>query len=445
MFTEAGTTVFRKSMRLFAVVAAICAAIAGLVLGFIALRADRGVALASIAVLATLAGVALAVYRRASAHAFERSYRNFFDHAIDGIFRTTPDGHYLEANAALAHIYGYESPRALMAGLTDIGGQLYLEPGRREDFLTEMQAHGKVVGFISRIRRHDGSLIWISENARAVRNSKGRIIFYEGTVEDVTAKLETAAALKRALRESEEANRAKSAFLAAMSHELKTPLNAVLGFSEILKSEMLGPIGQAAYRDYASDIHASGARLLSIINDILDTARLQGGAITLASRPISLLELTESAVALARRSTQGTHAVTFDLPSDAPLVDVDPVRLGQALSNLVSNALKFTPESGTITVGARLVANDAISITVSDTGIGMDADKIAAALEPFRQLDGSLARRFEGTGLGLSIAKALVELHGGTLSVKSVPGEGTVVTLALPAARVCWRALAATG
>jgi PAS domain S-box-containing protein len=373
--------------------------------------------------------------------AVERSYRDFFDHAIDGIFRTTPDGQYLDANAALAQIYGYDSPQALMDGLTDIGGQLYLDPSRRPQFLAEMQANGKVIGFVSQIRRHDGAIIWISENSRGVRNWTGRIVFYEGTVEDVTQKIETAEALKRALRESEEASRAKSAFLAAMSHELKTPLNAVLGFSEILKEEMLGPLGKTAYRDYAVDIHSSGTRLLSIVNDILDMARLQGGAITLSSRPIAVSELADTALALARKSTAGDHAVDFAIPANLPEIDIDPARIAQALSNLLSNALKFTPGAGKIRVSGRMTGDGGMMITVSDTGIGMDSTKIAAALEPFRQLDGSLARRFEGTGLGLSIAKSIAELHGGKLSLESTPGKGTTATLLLPAARIVAREL----
>ena len=298
-----------------------------------------------------------------------------------------------------------------------------------------MQAHDQVTDFVSQIRRRDGSTIWISENARAVRDWSGRLVCYEGTVENVTAKFEAEQAIREALRETEEANRAKSAFLAAMSHELKTPLNAVIGFSEIIRDEVFGPVGQPSYRDYASDIHASGTKLLSIINDVLDVSRLEGGAITINPGTCQVRELAAEAAAAARRATGDTREVGFDISARLPHIRVDPGRVRQASTNLLANALKFTPAEGTVQVRAWLEKTGGVCFAVVDTGIGMAPEKIAAALEPFRQLDGSLARRFEGAGLGLSIAKALIELHGGALHIESAVGKGTSVTLSLPPAR----------
>ncbi|MBS0471790.1 MAG: PAS domain S-box protein [Proteobacteria bacterium] len=369
----------------------------------------------------------------------DASYRAFFDHAIEGIFRTTPEGRYIDANPALARIYGYSSPSHLILGLTDIGDQLYVDPRRRQEFQRLMQANDQVSRFESEIRRRDGSTIWIAENARAVRDWSGRIVCYEGMVEDVTARYAAQMAMRKALKEAEEANRAKSAFLAAMSHELKTPLNAVLGFSEIMAGEMLGPISPPSYRGYAVDIHASGTRLLSIISDILDVARLSGGAITLNAQPLAPADLAESALALARQATRDEREVLVDVPLTLPDIDADPQRLRQCLANIISNALKFTDSSGQVSVHAWIERSGGVSFSVRDQGIGMAPEKIAAALEPFRQLDGSLARKFEGTGLGLSIAKSLAELHGGTLTVESSVGLGTTVTVALPPARTCPR------
>jgi signal transduction histidine kinase len=302
-----------------------------------------------------------------------------------------------------------------------------------------------VTDFVSEIRRRDGSRIWISENARAVRDWAGQLVCYEGTVENVTAKFEAERAMREALREAEEANRAKSAFLAAMSHELKTPLNAVIGFSEIIKDEMFGPLGVENYRTYANDIHASGRRLLSIINDVLDVSRLQGGAITIGTRTTNVRAVVVGAVALARSVTDDLRDIAAELSPCLPAIDVDLQRLSQALSNILSNALKFTPQDGRVSLRAWQEKNGGISFAVSDTGIGMAPEKVAAAMEPFRQLDGSLARRFEGAGLGLSIAKSLVELHGGTLSIESAAGFGTTVTIALPPARTCKHELRAAG
>ena len=359
----------------------------------------------------------------------ESSYRAFFDHAVEGIFRTTPEGHYLATNQALAEIYGYPSPDALMTRLTDIGVQLYVDSRRRDEFRALMQANDLVTDFVSEIYHQSGRRIWIRENARAVRDWSGALICYEGTVEDVTQKFEADRALRAALRQAELANRAKAAFLAAMSHELKTPLNAVLGFSEIIRDELLGSVGQPVYRDYAADIHASGKRLPAIINDVLDVTRLEGGLLAIETRPSNLREIAEQAIALARATAGDGRPVFVDIAADFPGLNVDPRRLSQALGNLLSNALKFTPKGGRIALTARRTPAGGVSLAVCDTGIGMAPEALAAALEPFRQIDGTLSRKFEGAGLGLPIARALVELHNGALTIKSAVAEGTTVTV----------------
>lgn len=384
------------------------------------------------AILARLQRVAENTRKRITAG--EASYRAFFDHAVEGIFRTTPQGHYLAVNQALADIYGYPTPEALISGLTDISTQLYADRGRRDEFRALMQANDVVTHFVSEIRHRSGRRIWISENARAVRDWSGALVCYEGTVEDVTEKFEQERTLRTALRQAEIANKMKAAFLAAMSHELKTPLNAVLGFSEIIRDELLGPVGHSAYRDYAGDIHNSGARLLAVINDVLDVSRLEGGLLTIEAQDENLLDLAERAITLARGLTRDQRGIEIDVPADMPLLRVDPRRIVQALGNLLANALKFTPQGGKVRLAARLPSEGGVHVAVEDTGIGMVEGTIAGALEPFRQLDGSLARRFEGAGLGLSISKALAELHGGQLSVRSTVGVGTTVTIALPAA-----------
>ncbi len=383
--------------------------------------------------LATLGRINEKTHKRMTAG--EASYRAFFEHAVEGIFRTTPEGHYLVVNQALAEIYGYDTPEALTAGLTDIGAQLYVDSRRRDEFRTIMQANDLVTDFVSEIYHQSGRRIWISENARAVRDWSGALICYEGTVQNVTEKFEADRALRAALRQAELANKAKAAFLAAMSHELKTPLNAVLGFSEIIRDEMLGAVGQPVYRDYAADIHSSGKRLLAIINDVLDVSRLEGGLLTIDARQTGAQDIAEQAVSLARSATGEERFIGIHVPFDLPSVNVDPRRLSQALGNLLSNAVKFTTPQGEIAITAFAREDGGVSFAVSDTGIGMAQETIAAALEPFRQLDGSLARRFEGAGLGLSIARALTELHGGALSIVSAVGSGTTVTIAMPASR----------
>ena len=410
---------------------------AGLAIGT-GLAADQGDEFLAGLVILLCLSVAVALLERLAQKsrlrvtAGEASYRAFFDHAVEGIFRTTPQGHYLAVNQALCDIYGYPSPEALMSRLTDIGQQLYVQPRRREEFRDLMQAHDLVTNFVSEIHHSSGRRIWISENARAVRDWSGALVCYEGTVEDVTEKFEAERNLRIALRQAEIANKMKAAFLAAMSHELKTPLNAVLGFSEIIRDQLLGPAGTPAYVDYAADIHKSGARLLAIINDVLDVSRLEGGLLTINARQENLLDIVEQAVQLARAVTQDEREIVTDFPEAMPALFVDPRRLAQALGNLLANALKFTPEPGQIRLVVKLQKDGGVTLAVADTGIGMAAETIAEALEPFRQLDGSLARKFEGAGLGLSLSKALVELHCGGLTIESRVGVGTTVTVALP-------------
>jgi PAS domain S-box-containing protein len=411
--------------------------VAGLVVGLGLVSHLGGQFIAGLVIVAVLSFVLSLLQRvaentRKRVTAGEASYRAFFDHAIEGIFRTTANGHYLAVNQALADIYGYSSPEALIVGLTDISAQLYVDPKRRDEFRALMQANDVVIHFVSEIYHRSGKLIWISENARAVRDWSGALICYEGTVEDVTDKFARERALRAALHQAEIANKMKAAFLAAMSHELKTPLNAVLGFSEIIRDEVLGPVGHDGYRDYAGDIHKSGTRLLTVINDVLDVSRLEGGLLTIEARPENALDVAEAAIKLARNIAHDQRPIAIDIAADVPSLLIDPRRLAQALGNLLANALKFTPEKGTVRLHAHLLPDGGVALAVEDTGIGMAPETIAAALEPFRQLDGALARRFEGAGLGLSIAKALAELHGGQLHIQSAVGEGTSVTIALP-------------
>jgi len=428
---------------------AIGAALFGAVLSAAANQVPAPEAIAGLVVLTVGAATIFALNRLADRGSdrlltAEATYRAFFEHAIEGVFRTSPDGRYLDANPALAKIYGYGSPEALIAGLTDIADQLYIDSARRAEFQAIMQANDRVTAFESEIRRRDGRTIWISENARAVRDWSGKIVCYEGTVEDVSERHRAQQKMRAALAEAEEASRAKSAFLAAMSHELKTPLNAVLGFSEIIKEEMLGPIEPLKYRDYAHDIHASGTRLLTIVSDVLDVAQLSGGAVTLDTRIYSAKSLIDESITLARRATKDEREVSVEIPDIFPPVDVDSKRLRQAIANLITNALKFTPPGGSVGVSVRLERSGGMSFIVTDTGIGMEPQTIAAALEPFRQLDRSLARRFEGAGLGLSITKSLVELHGGVLLIESAVGEGTTASIVLPASRTKSRAALAS-
>jgi signal transduction histidine kinase len=220
-----------------------------------------------------------------------------------------------------------------------------------------------------------------------------------------------------------------------MSHELRTPLNAIIGFSEVIRDARMGPV-DARYRDYARDIHNSGDHLLRLINDVLDLAKVEAGRLELHEEPLDLRKLFLDCSRLtADRLADGRLEFASTLPTEPPQILGDELRLKQILLNLLSNAIKFTPPGGRISLSATVIA-EGLAMAVSDTGIGMDPNEIAIALEPFRQVDGAFARRFEGTGLGLPLAQRLAELHGGRLAVTSSKGSGTVATLYLPPRRV---------
>jgi signal transduction histidine kinase len=235
---------------------------------------------------------------------------------------------------------------------------------------------------------------------------------------------------------AELASRSKSEFLANTSHELRTPLNAILGFSEIMRGEMLGPLGHPRYREFVRDIHDSGLHLLAVINDLLDLSRIEAGKLELQEEPVVIAELLAIVHRVVQqRADQARLTLTVAPAGDVPAIRADRRAMKQVLLNLLSNAIKFTPAGGRVALEALREADGGVSFVVRDTGIGIDARDIAKAMEPFGQVDSSLARKYEGAGLGLPISRALVEQHGGRLALDSMPGFGTTIRVHLPPER----------
>jgi PAS domain S-box-containing protein len=358
----------------------------------------------------------------------ERKYRGIFEHSVEGIFQTSPDGRYLAANQALAKIYGYDSASELMEGLSDIENRLYVVSSRRTDFQTEITANDLVTNFESEVYRKDGSTIWIEENARAVRNSEGILEYYEGTVVDISArkKIELARAqieeeLRRAKEGAERANRSKSEFLANMSHELRTPLNGVLGYTQILQRS---PETTPKVRKGIEVIHQSAEHLLLLINDILDLSKIEAQHLELAPRPIAFREFLESIGGIMRMRAQ-QKKIAFQEHEDKDLPEgvlADDKRLRQVLINLIGNAIKFTDKGGISFEVQR--QGDKTRFTIKDTGIGIPPDKIDSLFKAFSQV-ADKERNSEGTGLGLALSQKLVQLMGSTIQVESQHGSGS--------------------
>lgn len=241
----------------------------------------------------------------------------------------------------------------------------------------------------------------------------------------------------KAKAQADTANRAKSSFLANMSHELRTPLNAIIGFSELLFRETFGPLsGNGKYKDYAGTIHEAGSHLLSLVNDLLEHSRIESGQAELNDNDIDLGRLLASVKRMTEDAAdRGEVKLTVDLEEELPALRGDERLVKQIVLNLVSNAIKFTNPEGQVRILARIEADRRMAIVVADTGIGMSREGILEAMEPFKQLQDHHAKEYAGTGLGLPLVKAMLKLHGASLTIDSIEGHGTVATARFPVNR----------
>ena len=387
----------------------------------------------------------------------EQKYRSIFENAVEGIFQTTPEGHFLSVNPALARIYGYATPEELTSNLTNIRQQAYVNPQRRDKFMQVMAEFGEVSGFESEVYRVDGSVIWISESARAVCDANGQLLYYEGSVEDISDRKVFESALQLALEAAEAASTAKSAFLANMSHELRTPLNAIIGYSEILQEET----EELGYDELLPDldkIRTSGRHLLSLINDILDISKIEAGRMDLYFETFDIATVIEEVASTAAPLIEKNgNTLNLHKISNMGTMHGDITKVQQILLNLLSNAAKFT-QNGTITLTARrekiaghsseareentseptadsqssIASKEFLVVNCIDTGIGMNPEQLQHIFQPFTQADASTTRKYGGTGLGLAISQRFCLMMGGNISVKSQEGVGSTFTIRLP-------------
>jgi two-component system cell cycle sensor histidine kinase PleC len=283
-----------------------------------------------------------------------------------------------------------------------------------------------------------GALLYFVLLARRLYSTALATLSLSMEKEALIAELEQAKANSdEARRRAEEANLAKSRFLATMSHELRTPLNAILGFSEVLKSELFGPHQVPAYKEYSNDIHSSGQHLLMLINEILDLSRVEAGRYELREESVSLANVVEDCRhLLSLRAKNRSLVVNETIEPNLPRLWVDERAMRQVTLNLLTNAIKFTPQGGTITIKVGWTAQGGQYISIRDTGPGIPAEEIPVIMSSFGR--GSLAQKNadEGSGLGLPIVKGLIELHGGTFTIKSEVRVGTEVIVVMPPERV---------
>lgn len=286
-----------------------------------------------------------------------------------------------------------------------------------------------------RIIRPGGEVRYIQCEGRCEKDETGDVIALYGIMQDLTERVMYEEELKEAKNASEQANIAKSQFLANMSHELRTPLNAIIGFSEMMENQMLGPMFNEKYLEYARNIRESGAHLLDLISDILDMSKIEAGKYTLDPEHVSLRDTLTRALQMTetRAIEKGVRVrIPPEETGDVTLI-ADRRGLLQIFLNLLSNAIKFTPKSGSVWIEYQK-SEGSLLLKVCDNGIGIPPNKLACVLRPFEQASVSYTRDHEGTGLGLSITKELVSLHGGTLHIESTQNIGTTVHIRLPLA-----------
>ena len=360
-----------------------------------------------------------------SLRAAEENYRKIFENAAEGIFQISPQGHFINANPALAAVLGYATPAELLAEVKDVGRQVYAEHGRWVEFCVAMERRDPVKNFECEMRCRNGTVILVSQSARPVCDPEGKVIRYDGTIENVTMRRQAEAALSTARDSALESVRLKTEFLANMSHEIRTPMNGIVGMTGLLLDTELTP----RQRDFADTIVDSSEALLEIINDILDFSKIEAGMLTFDEIDFNINDVAEGVVDLfsERAFSKGIELSLF-IAEDVPdVLTGDPGRLRQVLSNLVGNALKFTDKGevrALIRMDRETGDSPKVRFEVMDTGIGISKEQQARLFQPFVQADGSTTRRYGGTGLGLAICRRLVTQMGGDVWIESEVGQG---------------------
>ena len=357
----------------------------------------------------------------------EHKYRDIFENAVEGIFQTTPDGRYLNANPALAELLGYASPKELIAHLTDIERQLYVEPNRRAEFISLMHNHKLVSEFESQVFRKDSTTIWISENVRSVYDNNNTLLYYEGFVEDITKRKQAEEDIRNALQKEKELSELKSRFVATTSHEFRTPLAAILSSAELLR-KYSHKLREEQKLTKLDQIQTTVSHMTGLLNDVLLVGKAEAGKLEYNPTLVDLVRFCDDLVGEIQLTT-GNHKIAFCSQGHCSNVYIDEKLLRHILSNLLSNAIKYSPSGGTVHFD--LVCDRfAATFKVRDQGIGIPEADRANLFDSFYRA--SNVGSISGTGLGLAIVKKSVDSHGGTIAVNSEVGVGTTFIVTIP-------------
>lgn len=366
----------------------------------------------------------------------EAQFRAMFELASVGIGLIDIKGRIINVNSALCQILGYKQEELCEQYLTDYILQTKRDLDSYQQLLADICIehkslyHSQPVEIERRLLNKNGEIIWVEISLSLIPSFYDESELLLVIFQDVTECKQTELQLRSAQAAAEAGSRAKSEFLATMSHELRTPLNAIMGLSQILQQEIPGYLNEKQ-KEYVSCIYSSGEHLLALINDILDLSKVEVGKEELSIVPIFVLDLCNHVLSKVRdRAHQKGLKLTQEIDPSADICFADQRRMKQMLLNLLTNAIKFTA-AGEVALKVKKVAQG-ITFTVTDTGIGIDANQFQYLFEPFKQLDSKLNRQYEGTGLGLALTRKLARLHGGDVTVTSTLGVGSQFTLFLP-------------
>ncbi|MDY7002846.1 MAG: PAS domain-containing sensor histidine kinase [Cyanobacteriota bacterium] len=409
----------------------------------------------------------------------EAKYRSIFDNSVEGIFRSTPDGNYLYGNPALAKIFGYDSPEEMMAKITDIGKQIYVNSNSRDEFIDLINRDGSVLKFEYQAYRADGNVIWVSENAKAVRDPEGNLIAYEGDIEDITERKWAETETNKALEKGKELNQLKSQFISMASHEFRTPLTTILASAEALE-HYSHKWNEEKKLTYLHRIQAKAQHMTGLLNDMLVIGKKESGKFDFNPAPLDLENFCRDVIENIKLSIDNQYKLDFLLQESQELITkiseknginrsllniiqpdsiqqelrqndticnvppesqneskeqmlesvlIDEKLLGHILSNLLWNAVKYSHQGGHIFLKLSYLNNYAI-FQIQDEGMGIPAAEQKYLFDSFYRAQNAI--NISGTGLGLTIVKNFVDLHRGKIFVESEVGVGTTFTVILP-------------
>jgi len=386
------------------------------------------------ALIVLVATVSIIRQRRAFADRDQLFRQMFEEHGAVKLLIDPQNGRIIDANRSAARFYGWSIPTLRTMQIAQINT---LQPDQIRSEMEKVTEQGGTFAFKHRLA--SGDIRDVEVHSGPVVLGGQRLL--HSIVYDVTDRLAAETGLRKSVVAAEEAYRAKAAFIAVMSHEIRTPLNAVLGFTEAIQSEVFGPIGNPRYRDYLGHVMEAGRHLADVIDDILDITKADTGQVDLQTVWMNPGSLIDRSVALVqeRASARSMRITTLhvDYAAGGPVwIAVDATRMKQVLINLLTNSIKYSPAGTSITVKASLQDNGRYCLSVIDQGYGIPEDQLAEVMEPFRRGSAHIMVAHEGVGIGLSLCKRLVELHEGTLVIDSTVGQGTSVSVCLPADRV---------